>query len=231
MTTYDDLGQSPPELLPAPGRRPLLRSFVSRRVAAYAEVNRRRKAAVILAVARRNGLQDVVLVGAAVTGNTQDGLVETALDGELRIVSACNIEPLPMPWPSVVGDGRSLPYRSGAVDLVVSNAVVEHVGGEADQRAFIAEHARVGRSWVLTTPNRLFPIEPHTSALLRHYSRSWRNRQPDFTRLLTRRELHRMLPPGSYVIGHVWSPTFLAVGGVAGWQKASSGRSRRGEVR
>ncbi|MGB8651651.1 MAG: methyltransferase domain-containing protein [Mycobacteriales bacterium] len=197
----------------ASARAAVLRSVVSRGVRAYAAVNRRRKATIILDLARRNGLREVLLVGAAGTGNAQDGLVESALQGQLRVVSACNIEPLPMPWPSVVGDGRTLPYRTASVDLVVSNAVVEHVGGEDDQRAFVAEHERVGRFWVITTPNRLFPVEPHTSAVLRHYSRSWRDRQPDFTRMLTKRELRRLLPPGSRIIGHAWSPTFIAVGG------------------
>jgi hypothetical protein len=195
----------------APGSR--LRGLVARGVHAYAEVNRRRKARLILDVARRNGLSEVLLVGAAVTGQAQDGIVERALEGELRVRSACNITPVPLPWPAVVGDGRRLPYRTGAVDLVVSNAVVEHVGGEEDQRAFVAEHDRVGRVWVLTTPNRLFPVEPHTAALLRHYSRGWRDSQTDFTRMLTKRELRRLLPAGARVIGHVWSPTLIAIGG------------------
>lgn len=189
------------------------RSFVARLVQSYAEVNRRRKAEVILEIARENGLRTVLLVGAAVTGNAQDGIVELALDRQLTILSACNIEPLPLPWPSVVGDARQLPYRTASVDLVVSNAVVEHVGGEVDQRAFVAEHQRVGRMWVLTTPNRRFPIEPHTFAVFRHYSRAWRDRQHDFTRMLTKGELRELLPTGARIIGHSWSPTLTAVGG------------------
>jgi hypothetical protein len=190
------------------------RALVWALVQGYAEVNRRRKAAIICDVARRCGLETVLLVGAAVTGNAQDGIVEMALDHDLTVLSACNIEPLPLPWPSVVGDARRLPYRSASVDLVVSNAVIEHVGGEADQRALVAEHARVGRVWVVTTPNRTFPIEPHTATLVRHYGRAWRDRQHDFTRMLTKRELRALLPPDARIIGHWWSPTLIAVGGV-----------------
>lgn len=199
---------------PAPPRSTSrLRSVVSRLVHDYGVRNRQRKARVIIDLARRRGLRTVLLVGAAVTGNPQDGIVENALDAELHVLSACNIAPLSLPWPSVVGDARALPYQTGAVDLVVSNAVIEHVGDEAEQRAFMTEHDRVGRAWVVTTPNRLFPIEPHTSTVLRHYRKAWRDEQDDFTRMLSLREFRQLLPPQARIIGHWWSPTLLAVGG------------------
>jgi Methyltransferase domain len=62
----------------------------------------------------------------------------------------------------VVADGRRLPFMDGEFDVVVSNAVVEHVGGEDDQRAFVHELCRVGRRVFVSTPNRWFPIEVHT---------------------------------------------------------------------
>ena len=189
-------------------------SFLSRLVHRYAVRNRRRKARLVLDIARRGDLRTVLLVGAAVTGNPQDGIVENILAEQLDVLSACNIAAVPLPWPAVVGDARALPYRTAAVDLVVSNAVVEHVGDALDQRRFVAEHDRVGRAWVITTPNRHFPVEPHTSTALRHYRRAWRDEQHDFTRMLTKREFRRLLPPGAKVIGHVWSPTLIAVGGV-----------------
>lgn len=49
------------------------------------------------------------------------------------------------PWPFAQADGRCLPFRSQAADVVISNAVIEHVGGESEQREYIAEHVRVGR--------------------------------------------------------------------------------------
>jgi hypothetical protein len=65
--------------------------------------------------------------------------------------------------------GEPLPYPDGHFDVVFSNAVLEHVGGEAAQRAFMRELARVGRGFFVTTPNRWFPIEHHTAVPLLHY--------------------------------------------------------------
>ena len=63
----------------------------------------------------------------------------------------------------VKGDGRSLPFADDSFDYVHSSAVLEHVGNDIQQMAFIAEARRVARKGVfLTTPNRWFPIEVHT---------------------------------------------------------------------
>jgi SAM-dependent methyltransferase len=71
--------------------------------------------------------------------------------------------------PYVQGDACALPFADGAFDVVFSNAVVEHVGGEERQRAFVAEALRVGRRVFLTTPNRWFPVEVHTRLPLVHW--------------------------------------------------------------
>jgi len=63
----------------------------------------------------------------------------------------------------VVADGRCLPFKTGSCDWVFSNAVIEHVGDWADQRRFADEIRRVAsRGYFVTTPNRYFPLEPHT---------------------------------------------------------------------
>jgi hypothetical protein len=63
----------------------------------------------------------------------------------------------------VRSDGRELPFADGEFDLGFSNAVVEHVaGGREGQRRFVAELCRVARSVFVATPNRWFPLDPHT---------------------------------------------------------------------
>jgi hypothetical protein len=69
----------------------------------------------------------------------------------------------------VAGDGRCLPFRDGAFDLVFSNSVIEHVGDAASQQRFAAEVARVGRAWWVQTPNRWFPVEQHLLTPIVHW--------------------------------------------------------------
>src|SRR5687768_15625039 len=70
----------------------------------------------------------------------------------------------------VRADGLDLPFRNGSFDVVHSSAVLEHVGGFANQVRFIAECARVARKAAfLTTPNRWFPVEFHTSLPVVHW--------------------------------------------------------------
>ena len=47
--------------------------------------------------------------------------------------------------------------------------MIEHVGGEEEQRRFVAEALRVGRRAFITTPNRWFPVEVHTRLPLVHW--------------------------------------------------------------
>jgi len=70
----------------------------------------------------------------------------------------------------VSADGLNLPFANGEFDIVHSSAVIEHVGSRTQQARFIAELHRVARRVVcLTTPNRWFPIEVHTSLPLLHW--------------------------------------------------------------
>jgi hypothetical protein len=67
--------------------------------------------------------------------------------------------------------GERLPFEDGQFDIAVSNAVIEHVGGAAQQRLFVGELARVARRVFLTAPNALFPVEHHTAIPFAHW---WR---------------------------------------------------------
>jgi hypothetical protein len=69
----------------------------------------------------------------------------------------------------VRADGRNLPFADDEFDIAFSNAVVEHVGGEDAQRAFIAEICRVARRVFVTTPNRWFPVDVHTLLPIVHW--------------------------------------------------------------
>lgn len=61
----------------------------------------------------------------------------------------------------VRGDGRALPFADEKFDVAISNAVLEHVGNEEDQRRFVRELCRVADKCFITTPNRRFPVELH----------------------------------------------------------------------
>ena len=65
--------------------------------------------------------------------------------------------------------GDALPFGAQEFDAAVSFAVLEHVGGEAAQRRFLEEMARVARQFVCYTPYRFFPVEMHTYTPLLHW--------------------------------------------------------------
>lgn len=70
----------------------------------------------------------------------------------------------------VRADGRDLPFADGQFDFVHSSAVLEHVGSAANQSTFLAELLRVARQGIfVTTPNRWFPVEFHTTLPLLHW--------------------------------------------------------------
>lgn len=69
----------------------------------------------------------------------------------------------------VAGDGRMLPFRDGAFDIVFSNSTIEHVGTFGDQLQFASEVARVGKRFWVQTPNRSFPFEMHVMLPFVHY--------------------------------------------------------------
>jgi SAM-dependent methyltransferase len=70
----------------------------------------------------------------------------------------------------VRGNGLTLPFADESFDVVHSSAVLEHVGHLDRQARLVRECARVARRAVfMTTPNRWFPVEFHTSLPLLHW--------------------------------------------------------------
>jgi hypothetical protein len=90
----------------------------------------------------------------------------------------------------VRSDGRALPFADEEFELGFSNAVIEHVaGGRQGQRQFVAELCRVARRVFVTTPNRLFPLDPHTLLPFVHWlppgrAREWLLRARGFDDVL-----------------------------------------------
>jgi len=76
-----------------------------------------------------------------------------------------NTEPVEAKFPNVttiVGDARDMrELKDKQFEVVVSNAVIEHVGNFKQQRQMAEEVQRVGKRYIVQTPNRYFPIEPH----------------------------------------------------------------------
>ena len=86
--------------------------------------------------------------------------------GQITAVGPTELDRFSAAFPQVTtvrADGRELPFVDRQFDLGFSNAVVEHVAGGRDgQRRFVAELCRVAERVFVTTPNRLFPIDPHS---------------------------------------------------------------------
>lgn len=175
---------------------------------AYSRHNRQRKADFALDFVRQRRIRSVLLVGVSSYNAPHENIVENAIIAAGLDVTPTGIAEDVQGWDGyVVADGCDLPYEDKSFDLVYSNAVVEHVGLEPEQRQFISEHDRVGQHWIVTTPNRWFPIESHTDILFKHWRPGWN--EATVTRLVGRAEFARMLPRGR-VRGAAWAPTLTA---------------------
>jgi ubiquinone/menaquinone biosynthesis C-methylase UbiE len=141
----------------------------------------------------------------------------------------------------VAGDGRALPFRDQAFDIVFSNSVIEHVGDAASQERFAHEVARVGRAYWVQTPNRWFPVEQHLLTPIVHWlPKSWQRAiVPRFTvwaavmrvtadrrrfylehylsdvKLLSGNELRRLFPGARLIRERFcgWTKSLIAKGG------------------
>jgi SAM-dependent methyltransferase len=177
--------------------------------------NRRRKADFAIEFGRRHDVASVLLVGVdrdilvATRATPTTNQVERAIAAAFPGAVATGLAETASGWSRYLcADALDLPFCDGEFDLVYSNAVIEHVGQFEEQLAFLREHARVGKHWVFTTPNRLFPVESHTLTIARHMDPSWRPPGHAYTRLLSRSDLVEILPPTARIHGRTFSPTF-----------------------
>jgi hypothetical protein len=188
-------------------------NLMRRAVVHYSVANRHRKGAMLSAWLDRHNCHSLIYVGALTSAEpyANANIVESHIAQDRTVVAGFNMYPGSSPFPFLVADGRSMPFRDNSVDFALANAVIEHVGGEDEQRSLVAEHCRVARCWAVTTPNKWFPVESHTSAVFRHWSTSWRDSREEFTRLLSLREFKQLMPEGTEMMGHWWSATFVAL--------------------
>lgn len=184
---------------------------------AYSVRNRNRKADSILAWLGDKDIGDVLFVGtmgdehAGNSDMANAGIVERRIASSYTVKMSINIEPAITAYPFMIANACDMPFEDDFVDFALANAIVEHVGHEPEQRRMVEEMTRVARAWVITTPNKWFPIESHTSAVFLHWFPAWRRKhESEFTRLLSRREFRALLPPGAELSGAPWSPTFTA---------------------
>jgi len=104
----------------------------------------------------------------------------------------------------------------GAYDIAFSNSALEHTGNFAEQYRAACEIRRISRAFVVQTPNRSFPLEPHfyvpffnrlplglRSGLHQRLRLGWLPPEPDplraridcdQIRLLSRKELRLLFP-------------------------------------
>ena len=87
-------------------------------------------------------------------------------------ITTLNIEPVAARGVKkfVLGDARHMPFPDHSFDWVFSNAVIEHVGDRLEQQKMATEIRRIARKgYFVTTPNRAFPVDPHSYLPFYHY--------------------------------------------------------------
>jgi hypothetical protein len=118
---------------------------------------------------------------------------------------------------TVLGNACSMPqFHDGEFDVVYSNSVIEHVGGDKEIQSMANEIRRVGKRYYIQTPNRYFPVEPHfffpmfqfmpislRATVVQHFPLTWFGKIPDRKRaeetvrsinLLSKRQVKSLFP-------------------------------------
>src|ERR1700743_1972302 len=131
----------------------------------------------------------------------------------------------------IVGDGCKTEFPSNAFDIVFSNSVIEHVGGQDRQKEFASECMRCGRGFFVQTPNKWFPVDTHTLLPFVHWlpQKIFRKFLPfaprfvffksdpgdmnDFAnmRLLTKRDMESLFPGAEIIEEKFWGITKILI--------------------
>lgn len=203
--------------VPIHSLRSLPQQVLRRAVLRYSIHNRNRKADAVTRWIAEQNCRNALFIGTIGAEHAKNpnmvnaGIVERRVASSITVKMSINIEPALTPYPFQLADARDLPFENDYVDFALANAIIEHVGDESDQLKMIKEMTRVARCWVVTTPNKWFPVESHTTTVLLHWLPWWRERHSDaFTRLLSRREFAALLPKSVLIRGGILSPTFTA---------------------
>jgi hypothetical protein len=107
---------------------------------------------------RPNPADSLLDVGGAPGIGTEFSTLHTYFDN----VWLLNIRKVDHPR-AIVGDACEIPLADKSIDWVFSNALIEHVGSYLKQKRMADEVRRVARKgYFVATPNRFFPIDPHT---------------------------------------------------------------------
>lgn len=144
---------------------------VRRAVLAYSMRSRQKKARRILAWMSERHVEDVLMVGAMGEEHSDNpmcanaGIVENQIAANYQVKMGINVEHANTSYPFMIADARDMPFPDDYVDFALANAIIEHVGQESEQKRMVDEMTRVAKSWVITTPNKWFPIESHTAVL------------------------------------------------------------------
>ena len=65
--------------------------------------------------------------------------------------------------------GKALPFTDEEFDVGYSNAVIEHIMGDDERVRVLSELLRVCKNLFFTTPNKYFPVDPHTAMPFFHF--------------------------------------------------------------
>lgn len=115
----------------------------------------------------------------------------------------------------VEGDACNIPYyKPGDFDIVFSNSVLEHVGGQDKQMEFAREVQRISKLYWIQTPCKYYPIEAHCGMpfwwfypewLKSYFINGWAKKLPAWTEMVTsttvisKNELEYLLPGGTII--------------------------------